>query len=75
MKVETDEDYKKRMELESIMRELSILVKSQIPQGVGFALLVFDFGEGGFLAYGSNAERQGMIHTVEEWLARVKDKQ
>lgn len=37
---------------------------------MGFALFVFDFGERGNLAYCSNAEREDMIKTVEEWLAK-----
>ncbi len=36
----------------------------------GFVLMVFDFGDGGHLAYVSNAQRDGMIGAVREWLAR-----
>ncbi len=37
---------------------------------VGFVLMLFDFGAQGTLAYISNAERDGMIGAVKEWLAR-----
>ncbi len=37
---------------------------------VGFAVFVFDFGDGGNLAYCSNADRTTMISAVKEWLAR-----
>jgi hypothetical protein len=40
--------------------------------GIGFALLLFDFGDGGGMAYMSNAEREDMIQAVEELLAELK---
>lgn len=42
------------------------------PAGVGFALLMFDFGEGGNIAYFSNGRREDMIRALEELLAKWK---
>lgn len=43
---------------------------------VGFALLLFQFGEPPQPAtWISNAEREDMIRAVEEWLERVKARQ
>lgn len=39
---------------------------------IGIAIYLFEFGEGGNLAYISNTRREDMIKTMEEWLARVK---
>lgn len=39
---------------------------------VGFTLFAFAFGDGGPLAYVSNTEREQMIATMKEWLARLE---
>lgn len=39
---------------------------------VGFALLIFSFGEGGFLNYISNAQRKDMLATMKEFIARAE---
>lgn len=39
---------------------------------VGFALLVFSFGEGGFLNYVSNAQREDMLCAMKEFIARAE---
>jgi len=46
------------------------------PKVVGFAVLLFAFGEPPQPAtWISNAEREDMIFAVEEWLARAKARQ
>lgn len=41
--------------------------------GLGLALFVFEFGgPGKGIAYISNAQRDGMIDTVEEWLNKQR---
>jgi hypothetical protein len=44
-------------------------LRARLPQGMGFILCVFDFGEKEFLAYSSNAQRDGAIATLKELLA------
>jgi len=39
---------------------------------VGFILMLFDFGQGGNLAYVSNGDRAGTIAALREWLARAE---
>jgi hypothetical protein len=53
--------------LEAMMRRASEAVKKELPPDVGFAVFVFHSGEGGYLAYGSNAEREDMVKTIGEW--------
>lgn len=53
------------------MRELATMIKKQIP-GYGFALFVFEFHKPGIGNYISNAQRQDMIKSLEETLARLK---
>lgn len=43
------------------------LKKHVLPPGVGFALLLFNFGDGGNLAYVSNAVRADLVKTLEEF--------
>lgn len=40
------------------------------PAGLGFALLVFDFGPGGNLAYVSNARREDMLRAMREFIEK-----
>lgn len=65
-----------RKALEAACRELAGMLeprlKGMFGQRVGFALLVFDFGSKGNMAYLSNAERDGMISLVKEWLALLE---
>jgi hypothetical protein len=62
-----------------IQKQVRLLLESQArrlaegcPAGVGFALMIFDFGEGGNMAYVSNAERADMIRALEELLQKLK---
>jgi len=47
-----------------------VALTGYLGQRVGFAVFVFDFGDGGNVGYASNAQRDGMIAAVREWLAR-----
>ena len=62
--------------MENATRELGVelarLIHERCGNGVGFALLVFDFGDSGWLTYASNADRTSLISLVEEWLGKVK---
>lgn len=66
------------MRLEAATRALAQAIDSEIPpmigctERIGFVVMLFEFGEGGYLAYASNANRDDMIKTVKEWLARAE---
>jgi hypothetical protein len=57
------------------MRELAEYLSSQIP-GLGFCLLVFEFGEGEgkYSNYISNAQREDMTTALEETAHRLRIK-
>lgn len=40
---------------------------------VGFCLLLFDFGEGGYMTYISNAQRDDMILSLTELIDQLKE--
>ena len=51
-------------EAERTMQSLARVVGNMTPQGWGFAVLCFSFGENGFMNWVSNAERQDMIKAL-----------
>lgn len=53
------------------MRHLASMVKEEIP-GVGFAILVFDFGGPGVANYVSNAAREDMVLALKETASRLE---
>lgn len=69
---ETPQDRCERLELETFARGLVEALTEALPEGIGFALLLFHFGEGGNLAWISNAQREDMIRALREQLARFE---
>jgi hypothetical protein len=68
------EDLKK---LEEVCRDIGKTIGTAIdnnfgPFKVGFALMVFDFGEGGHMTYVSNGQRQEMVRALQELLDHIK---
>ena len=58
--------------LESTARVVGVRIEQALPPGVGFTLLLFTFGEGGWLTYLSSAQRADMIRTLREALAKLE---
>ena len=52
--------------LESNARAIGTLIGGSLPPGVGFALMLFDFGDGGNLTYLSNANRGQLVTQLRE---------
>jgi hypothetical protein len=55
-----------REQLESICRDIANVIRAELPQGVGFALILFDFGDAGNMAYMSTAARAETIKLLRE---------
>lgn len=62
-------------ELEKKAREIGRIIKGQMPEGVGFTLLVFTLGEGGWMTYMSSAERTTMIEAMKEFIEKAEPEQ
>jgi hypothetical protein len=60
------------MQVEGIARDLGRTIASALPGGLGFAVLVFDFGDGGTMAYMSNAKREQMIRALRELIDKLE---
>ena len=59
--------------MEDVCRQIATLIEQGINQALGkmgFALFLFNFGEGGFLTYISNSEREDMVQALKEWMIK-----
>lgn len=61
--------------VKSKMQRIARKVDEELPSGYGFAVLVFNFGEGkdNEMMYVSNADRQDIVKAMEEWIEKTKD--
>lgn len=57
--------------LEAKLHSIGKMIADEMPEGVGFAMVMFDFGEGGFFSYLSTAERADMVALLDEWRKRL----
>lgn len=58
-------------DLNNIARQVAPIVADQLPVGVGFALMVFDFGDKGSFAWISNADRDDMLLALREFIQKA----
>lgn len=58
---------------EAALKKIGNSLKTSMPPGYGFALLVFTFGEGGNMFYTSNAQRETMIQAMQEFIAKFRE--
>jgi hypothetical protein len=66
--------YDERYEVQSADKQralhtIATLVDEQTPDGMGFAVFLFDYGPDGALFYMSSAERAGVLASIKEWVA------
>lgn len=59
-------------DLEKRCREIGTLIGDRLPEGVGFALMLFTYGGNGWSTYISSAKRQDMIALLTEMLHKLK---
>lgn len=60
-----------RVALEELCGQIGRSFGTIMPEGVGFALLMFDFGEEGSFAYTSNAKRGDMMAMLSEAIVKL----
>jgi hypothetical protein len=61
-----------RLVLEQQCRDVGGVIARECPAGVGFALVMFDFGDCGSMAYVSNGQRDYMVRALRELLQRLE---
>jgi hypothetical protein len=60
-------------EAELKSKDLGREIAKLLPHGWGFCLILFTFGDGGFMTYLSNAQRASMKQALQELLVRLDD--
>lgn len=63
---------------EYVKRKMGTIAKKideEIPNGFGFAVLVFNFGEGknNEMMYASNANREDIVKAMKEWIEKTEN--
>lgn len=58
---------------ETVLNDIGQRLKAMMPEGYGFNLLLFTFGEGGNMFYISNAQREDMIRAMQEFIAKFRE--
>lgn len=62
-------------QIEEALRDLARLIDRRIPDGMGFALLLFDFKDPPeAMFYISNAERGSMVKATQEFVRKQKER-
>ena len=57
-------------EVEKQLKEIGRAIAKDLPDGFGFTLFIFSFGEGGSTFYLSNANRDDMLAAMREFMER-----
>ena len=60
-------------EVERKMQGIAAAVKALVPEGWGFAVLCFSYGENGFMNWVSNAQRDDMIKALREMADKLEN--
>lgn len=55
---------------ERALKLLGQAIKETVPPGMGFALLLFDYGPGGNMFYTSSANREDMVKAMQEFIQK-----
>lgn len=60
-------------EMEEACRQIGQTIGSALPPGIGFALMLFTKGEGGWSTWLSNCQRSDMISALKEMIRKLED--
>lgn len=60
-------------EAERGMQSIARVVGNMVPEGYGFAVLVFSWGEQGFMNWVSNAQRTDMVKALRECADKLEN--
>lgn len=59
-------------EVEAMLKDIGKTIHGVMPEGFGFTLLMFSFGEGGSTFYISDAQRDDMLKAMQEFIDKQK---
>lgn len=63
------------LEIAGLLKASCDRVKKQTNRDVGFVLLLYDHGPGGFLSYMSNSERGDVVKLMKEFIDKAESGQ
>jgi hypothetical protein len=69
---ESPDDRKARLALEAVCAKIGRKIGDALPPGVGFALILVNFGEQGNMAYVASVARPDMIKLFGETLDKLR---
>lgn len=58
--------------MEAKAREIGRLLKTKMPEGVGFFLCLYDFGDSGWMTYVGNGRRDDTIKLLRELAEKLE---
>lgn len=61
-------------EIKSKLRFIGSNIDEQLPEGWGFGLFIFSYGENGAMFWLSSAQREDMIKSLKEWISHQENK-
>lgn len=63
---------KREQEANDVLQDIAKDIKAKLPEGFGFALLAYEFGEGDDkkMLYISNSQRQDVMNAMVEFLQK-----
>lgn len=64
----------KSPEVEALLRDIGHAIGGRMPKGMGFMLMLFDFGENGATFYISSAQRADMLKAMKEFIEKQEAK-
>lgn len=59
-------------EIQTLLRQIAEKIGEQMPDGWGFTLLMFSYGQAGNLFYISSAQRQDIMNTMREFIQKFE---
>jgi hypothetical protein len=62
-------------EIEGLLKDVGNGLKERMPDGWGFSLLIFSYGDGGSMFYLSSAQRADMIKAMREFIEKFEVRQ
>ena len=72
MKIPSNDFRVRDLEAEKMLNAIGELLRSSMPPGYGFVLLIASFGEGGNTFYTSNCERESVIAMMREFMEKFE---
>lgn len=60
-------------EIEELLRGVAKRIGHDMPQGFGFTLLIFSYGEQGSMFYISTAQRADMLNAMKEFIRKQEN--